>query len=76
MINFAKLHWQCRRGTQELDLLLLHYLDTHYVLADIDEQNCFIELLALEDDLLIALLLTDVVVESLDMAALLRKMRT
>jgi antitoxin CptB len=76
MINFAKLHWQCRRGTQELDLLLLHYLDTHYVLADIDEQNCFIELLALEDDVLIALLLTDVFVESLDMAALLRKMRT
>ena len=76
MVNFAKLHWQCRRGTQELDLLLLRYLDTQYVLADKDEKTSFIELLGLEDDVLIDLLLNNVAVESIAMKALLRKMHT
>ena len=76
MINFAKLHWQCRRGTQELDLLLLRYLDTQYELADKAEQASFIELLALEVDVLIDLLLNNVVAESIAMKALLRKMHT
>ena len=76
MISFAKLHWQCRRGTQELDLLLLSYLNTQYELADKDEQASFIELLGLEDDVLIGLLLNNVVVESIAMKALLRKMHT
>ena len=74
MTKFAKLYWQCRRGTQELDLLLIHYLESQFEMADKNEQSCFIELLALEDDVLIGLLLNNVVVESIPMKALLSKM--
>jgi len=73
MIKYAKLHWQCRRGTQELDFLLLRYLNIKYVLADKEEQSYFIELLALEDDVLLGLLLSDVTVESVAMQALIGK---
>lgn len=73
MIKLAKLNWQCRRGTQELDFLLLRYLDTHYVQANNVEQASFIELLALEDDVLIGLLLSDLAVESVAMTALIGK---
>jgi len=76
MTKSAKLYWQCRRGTQELDLLLLRYLESQFDLADKNEQTCFIELLALEDDVLINLLLGDVLVESSTMKILLGKMRT
>ena len=75
MTKSAKLYWQCRRGTQELDLLLLRYLESQFDLADKNEQTCFIELLALEDDVLINLLLSDVLVESSTMNTLLGKMR-
>lgn len=75
MTKSAKLYWQCRRGTQELDLLLLRYLESQFDLADKNEQTCFIELLALEDDVLINLLLSDVLVESSTMKTLLGKMR-
>ena len=75
MTKSAKLYWQCRRGTQELDLLLLRYLESQFQLADKNEQACFIELLALEDDVLINLLLSDVLVESSTMKTLLGKMR-
>ena len=75
MYKIAKLYWQCRRGTLELDLLLKRYLDTQYVLADVDEKKCFMALLALEDDVLSSLLVSDLAVDSLTMKALLVKIR-
>jgi len=30
----ARLKWQCRRGTKELDFLLNRYLETGYLAAD------------------------------------------
>ena len=50
MHQLAKLRWQCRRGTKELDLLLQRYLDSGYLLADDEEKALFVELLELEDD--------------------------
>jgi antitoxin CptB len=44
MDELAKLRWQCRRGTRELDLLLNRYLDTRYSLADEKEKARFVEL--------------------------------
>ncbi len=75
MTKLAKLYWQCRRGTQELDVLLLRYLEAQYVLADKDEQTCFIELLALEDDVLMRLLFNADGMESKSRRALLGKIR-
>jgi antitoxin CptB len=49
MSELAKLRWQCRRGTKELDLLLTRYLETRYPHADEDEKAQFIEILNLDD---------------------------
>ncbi|MCX7103349.1 MAG: succinate dehydrogenase assembly factor 2 [Methylobacter sp.] len=59
MDQLARLRWQCRRGTKELDFLLTSYLESGYLLADKKEKAFFTELLMLEDDKLIEVLLGD-----------------
>ena len=75
MIPLAKLRWQCRRGTKELDYLLLRYVDSEYALADVEEKTLFVELLALEDDQLIWILLGDLIVETKAIKVLVGKIR-
>ena len=75
MIPLAKLRWQCRRGTKELDYLLLRYVDSEYALADAEEKALFIDLLAQEDDQLILTLLGDLEVATAEMKALIGKVR-
>ena len=57
MDELARLRWQCRRGTKELDFLLNRYLETGYLVADQGEREMFVALLELEDDGLIDVLL-------------------
>jgi antitoxin CptB len=76
MSQLARLRWQCRRGTKELDLLLQRYLESNYFLADKEEQALFIELLKQEDDLLIELLLGELKAETPVIQALIEKIRT
>ncbi|MCK5898975.1 MAG: succinate dehydrogenase assembly factor 2 [Methylococcales bacterium] len=57
--HFKHLQWQCRRGTQELDKLLLTYLNTVYPAATPQEQQLFEQFLSLEDNLLLAFLLSE-----------------
>ena len=73
MQQLAKLRWQCRRGTKELDFLLLRYLDSGYLLAGKEEKALFVEFLALEDDELIGALLGDLEVETERMKVLVGK---
>lgn len=47
--DLAKIRWQCRRGSKELDLLLNDYLEQRYPVADKEEKDRFIALLSLED---------------------------
>jgi antitoxin CptB len=49
MTEMGKLRWQCRRSSRELDLLLDHYLQTCYTVADEEEKAHFIEMLQLDD---------------------------
>jgi antitoxin CptB len=60
MIPLNKLRWRCRRGTKELDLLLLNYLDKHYLTATVAEQQSFLQLLTQEDDKLLRYFLGDI----------------
>jgi antitoxin CptB len=53
MTELGKLRWQCRRGSRELDLLLEHYLQTRYTVADEDEKARFIAMLQLDDAVLL-----------------------
>ncbi len=55
MKQVAKLIWQCRRGTQELDKLLSRYLQHCYPAASCFEQQQFEHLLNLPDNQLLQL---------------------
>jgi antitoxin CptB len=57
MDELARLKWQCRRGSLELDLLLKNYLETIYPVADDEEKAHFVELLKREDGELMAVLM-------------------
>lgn len=74
MDELAKLRWQCRRGTKELDFLLNRYLETGYLAADQGERELFVELLGMEDDVLVRVLMGDLVVGGME--ELIRKVRT
>ena len=52
MLNINQLRWRCRRGTQELDLLLLTYLEQQFSASSTELQQSFNELLFLEDNCL------------------------
>ncbi len=69
----ARLKWQCRRGTKELDFLLNRYLETGYLAADQGERELFVELLGMEDDELIGVLMGEF--EVAGMADLVGKVR-
>ena len=75
MQQLAKLRWQCRRGTKELDFLLNRYLDSGYLLADEEEKALLVELLTLEDDELIGVLLGEMIAETKAMKVLVGKIR-
>ncbi len=55
--HLARLSWQCRRGTQELDLLLTYFLHTCYAQCESAEQTAFQELLQCEDAQLLSFFL-------------------
>jgi antitoxin CptB len=73
MDELARLKWQCRRGTKELDFLLNRYLETGYLVADHAERGLFVELLGMEDDVLAGVLMGDLEVE--EMEVLVEKIR-
>jgi len=75
MNRLARLRWQCRRGTKELDLLLQRYLETGYLPADGEEKVLFIKLLELEDDELLAVLMGELEVEAGELKFLVEKIR-
>ncbi len=54
-----RLRWRCRRGTQELDLLLRRYLDEAFPHLGPQQQAAFERLLGWEDDQLQACLLAE-----------------
>ena len=49
MAKLAKLKWRCRRGSLELDRLLISYLEQNYKNASDQERLAFEALVALED---------------------------
>lgn len=54
----SRLRWRCRRGTQELDLILSGFLERHYESLDDADREAFEALLECEDDRLQSWLLT------------------
>ena len=71
----AKLNWQCRRGTKELDRLLLGYLNARYAAANTSEQQLFQQLLSHEDTELLNFLLVEKCPKESQFANLVKKIR-
>lgn len=57
MSEHARLHWQCRRGMLELDLLLQAFLEQGYDRLDAEGKQAFAELLDYPDQLLLEYLM-------------------
>ncbi len=55
--TYQRLQWKCRRGTRELDLILMRYLENHYRTASVAEQDAFCALVERTDPELESLLL-------------------
>jgi len=47
--NLGKLRWRCRRGMQELDILLARYVNERFAGASFEEQQAFQRLLDTQD---------------------------
>ena len=54
-IELSKIRWRCRRGTKELDHLLLSYFEGHYQDTNESERTSFEAMLSLQDNVLIAM---------------------
>ncbi len=75
MAQQDRLRWRCRRGTRELDLLLLRYLDDLYHHATTEEQGAFECLLKYPDPELQHLLLGEGTDAKPDIQALVERIR-
>lgn len=75
MDNLAKLHWLCRRGTLELDLLLCRYLLDCYPTAGGEEKRLFEELLQMQDSELLRCLFGGRNLSNVGMSRLVDKIR-
>ena len=75
MNSFSKLKWRCRRGTLELDILLVRYLDSAYQQADDVEKQHFIRLLDLQDPEIISYLMGNRLPEPEWLDAIVKKIR-
>jgi antitoxin CptB len=47
--HYNRLKWSCRRGMLELDLVLINYLENHFPLLSVQQQNNFEQLLSCTD---------------------------
>lgn len=76
MSELNRLRWRCRRGTLELDLLLIRYLENVYLAAEAKEKQVFLQLLELEDTDLLRYLMGEGLSSDADLAELIAKIRT
>ncbi|WP_218814814.1 succinate dehydrogenase assembly factor 2 [Rickettsiella endosymbiont of Dermanyssus gallinae] len=61
--SLNRLRWQCRRGMLELDLLLLPFVEKHYLGLSLSDQRLFEELLTYQDQDLYQILIRNKSVE-------------
>ena len=52
-IKLSKIRWRCRRGTKELDYLLLSYFDQYFLESSESKKACFEQIILLQDPVLI-----------------------
>lgn len=74
--SISQVQWRCRRGTLELDIWLMRYVNTCFELANNREQLLFLTLLDLPDPELSAYLSGQKIMTDPNSADLINKIRT
>ncbi|MBB1126570.1 succinate dehydrogenase assembly factor 2 [Thiospirillum jenense] len=74
--ELRRVHWQCRRGMLELDLLLAHFFIAHFIELETTQQTAFIHLLTYPDPLLYDWLIGDTQPEQAALHAVVAQVRT
>ena len=49
MLSESQLHWRCRRGVRELDVLFNRFVTDHYPSLEDEQKQTFQELLEVQD---------------------------
>ena len=47
--NKTRIHWACRRGMKELDILIMPFFENEYDRLSAEEQQAFVQLLDYQD---------------------------
>jgi antitoxin CptB len=80
MSDFSKIQWRCRRGIKELDIVLSKYLEKYYKNEETTKNKdtltiAFQELIALEDPVLYALLLSEIETDDKNQKRVLERLK-
>ena len=75
LLSLNKLRWRCRRGTMELDLILMRYLEQCYLDSGQIDQQSFVRLLEKEDTELLRYFIGDVTEYPIELAKIIHKIR-
>ena len=76
MLSRSELHWRCRRGTLELDLMLGRFLEKQYDNSSETVKLAFEGLLTLEDPQLLKYLMGRESPKNKDLAGLVQTIRS
>lgn len=76
MDEFRRLRWRCRRGMQELDLMLRAFMDRGGLGADRESLEAFSRLLDCPDDVLLDLLMKRAIPPDKQLADVIEKVRS
>ena len=49
MLSESQLHWRCRRGVRELDVLFTRFVSEHYPQLNSEQKAVFQEMLEVQD---------------------------
>jgi len=76
MLTESQLHWRCRRGVRELDVLFTRFVTEHYSDLSETEQGTFQEMLEVQDPVIMDWLFGKYDPEDKEMLALVSKLKS
>lgn len=76
MSEIDRLRWRCRRGMKELDVVMIRYLERHYLDADSEEREAFEAVLQIEDPELFPLVMGKAEPDNPKIARVIEKLRS
>ncbi len=75
MLTETQLHWRCRRGVRELDVLFTRFLQNHYSDLSVEEQKVFQEMIEVQDPIIMDWLFGRYQADSVAMQNLVEKLK-